>query len=69
MGLDSFGTSLSGYSLVSTDRQIFLMAAHSLVSINENVVLNACAYLLYVKEKEKQHKKKHGSFMKGKNGY
>lgn len=45
---------------------IFLMAAHSLVSINERVVLNACAYLLYVKEKEKQHKKTTGVLWKGK---
>lgn len=44
------------------------MAAHSLVSINERVVLNACAYLLYVKEKEKQHKKAMGVLWKGKMG-
>lgn len=44
------------------------MAAHSLVSINERVVLNACDYLLYVKEKEKQHKKAMGVLWKGKMG-
>lgn len=47
-------------------RHIFLMGARSSVSTDEKVVLNACAYLLYVKEK-KNNTKNHGSSMEGTN--
>lgn len=53
-GLDSWN--FSQQLLLDEAGDIFLMAAHSAISTDENVVLNACAYLL-CERKEKQHKK------------
>lgn len=68
MGLDSFGTSLSGYSLVSTDRH-FSDGSTFFGQYKWKGCFECLCLSPLCERKGKTTQKKHGSFMEGKNGY